>query len=102
MANLELQQEWERRVTAFLASGLSGAKWCEANSCKEHQLWYWVRKFREVGAEKAAPTQWLQLEAAESATSGLRIRVGPATVEVEQGFAPRLLVEVVRALSSLC
>lgn len=100
MVNLSLQQEWQKRVAEFQASGLSGAKWCQANDYKEHQLWYWVRKFRQAGTEKAEPTQWLRVETKESA--GLQVRVGLAVVQVKNGFDPELLLEVVRTLSALC
>ena len=45
---VELRQVWRKRVDAFHASGQSGAKWCTANEIKEHQLWYWVRQFRDA------------------------------------------------------
>ena len=100
MANLELQQEWAERVAEFQASGLSAAKWCKANGYKEHQLWYWVHKFRRADSEKAEPTRWLRLETKES--TGLQVQVGQAVVTVQHGFDPKLLAEIVRTLSSLC
>ena len=100
MLNLSLHQEWQGRVAEFQASGLSGAKWCEANGYREHQLWYWVHKFRHASAEKTAPTEWLQLETKE--TTGLQVQIGQAVVLVQHGFDPELLTEIVRTLSALC
>ena len=100
MANLELQQQWARRVAEFQDSGVSGAKWCQMHGYKEHQLWYWVHKFRRAGRKKTESTGWLQLETKE--TTLLQVKVGHAVVTVQHGFDPKLLTEIVRTVSALC
>ncbi|WP_425426566.1 IS66 family insertion sequence element accessory protein TnpA [Alicyclobacillus macrosporangiidus] len=34
----------------FRASRQTGAAWCAAHHVKEHQLWYWVSKFKAESA----------------------------------------------------
>jgi hypothetical protein len=105
MTRAEKRREWAARVEAFKCSGQSVAAWCEANNLKPYQLWYWLRKLRS--AEKPAlMSRWLPVEVrddgAGSGGDGLSVRVGQAVVEVEPGFNPSFLVEVVRTLSVLC
>ncbi len=107
----ELRELWRARVVDFRASGLTGAAWCAAHQVKEHQLWYWVGKFKAdtdhdgrqrdhaeprfipVRAEKSAP---------EVTEMPLSVRVGPAVIEVTPGYDTELLRDVVRTLASLC
>lgn len=39
------QAEWRARIEAYLASGLSGSRFCQANDLIYHQFVYWRRKF---------------------------------------------------------
>lgn len=96
MPNTELRREWEARVTEFRASGMSATKWSEAKGLKVHQLWYWLAKFKQEPSECAG---WLQVKVAETArTNSLLVKVGQATIEVQSGFDPELLADVVTAI----
>lgn len=39
------QAEWQSRIDAYRASGLSGSGFCQANDLIYHQFVYWRRKF---------------------------------------------------------
>lgn len=42
--NLELQKEWEQRISDYKESGQSQAKWCEDNGVSYHQFGYWKKR----------------------------------------------------------
>lgn len=46
------QAEWQTRIDAYRASGLSGSRFCQANDLIYHQFVYWRKKFS--GAEPLA------------------------------------------------
>ena len=102
----ELRQKWEARIADFKASGQSGAAWCAANDIRPNQLWYWLKKLKFADNSTNTPTQWMSVELNDmdptNLGKGLLIKVGPAVIEVQPGFNPSLLKEVVQALVVLC
>ena len=107
MTKTELRKEWAERVAAFKASGQSATAWCATHDLKPHQLWYWLKKHKNVDTPTVTPSQWLSLEVGElyhndHQESALLVRVGQAIVEVKPGFNSSLLCDVVRTLATLC
>jgi len=108
MMKAELQQEWERRIAEYRASGQSAKEWCAAHNVTPRQLWYWLKKCRTGDEPRPAgsPVKWLPVEVSQAPCLGqeneLLIRVGPASIEVRPGFDPALLGEVIKVLMSLC
>ncbi|MQL53422.1 helix-turn-helix domain-containing protein [Desulfofundulus thermobenzoicus] len=108
MTKEELRKTWEERVAAFKASGQTASAWCAAHDLKPHQLFYWLRKYKNnASAPATAPSQWLTMEIdkqnPDSAQGdSLLIRLGQATIEVKAGFNPILLSDVVRILAGIC
>ncbi len=107
MTKLERQKEWDTRITEYQASGLSVQEWCSANNVKSHQLWYWLRKQKTIKeASLIQSNQWLPLEVSEYTSveqdNALVLRVGKTCIEVNPGFDPTLLSQVVRVLTALC
>lgn len=92
------QADWSELIKDYQASGLSAAAWCRENNLKPHQLHYRLDKAK--GKKKAAP-KWLPLESAKPETESIKIKIGPATIEVNPGFNPSLLAAVVRTLQSI-
>lgn len=104
MTRAERRREWEEKVAAYRASGQSVSAWCTANNVKPERLRYWLRKLEAADAPATVP-QWLSVEVsdvAEDPKVNLYVRVGQAVIEVQPGFDPALLREVVRSLSVLC
>lgn len=89
----------------FKASGQTATAWSAAQNLKVHQLRYWVQKFKSEDESPKDHTQWLSLEVGDVKTGkpqeALPVRVGKATVEVRPGFDPKLLLDVVKTLSTL-
>lgn len=106
MTKTELRKEWSARVAAYKASGQSASAWCAANNLQPRQLWYWLRKHKNIETPAVKPSQWLSVEVSElkpnSPQGTLLVRVGQATVEIRPGFNPVLLSDVVRILAELC
>ena len=90
---------WMERVAEFKRSGLSVPKWCAAQGVKDHQLRYWLKKLA-APAPAQTTVQWLPLEYYEPEPA-LIVKMGPAVIEVRDGFDPQLLIAVVKTLSAL-
>ncbi len=104
MTREERRQMWTQRVEAFLAGGQSTTEWCAQHDINPNQLRYWLRKLRDQEKEGTSP-QWLSVaidSGGQSPEGALRVRVGPAAIEVAAGYDPRLLKELVATLSELC
>ena len=98
----QLREIWRARVADFRASGQSGATWCAVHQIKEHQLWYWTRRFPvEVPSPSSSPN-FVPIEVKNEPSEPLLVRVGAVTIEVRPGYDPRLLREVVQALATPC
>lgn len=101
MANQEKQRLWNERIEAFLASGLSQAAWCREQGLRENQLGYWLRK-RSVAAAALTNKGWIRVHAAMPHKSGVSLRVGSITLEIESDFDGQVLTDVIRSVMALC
>ncbi|GIM48395.1 hypothetical protein DNHGIG_39440 [Collibacillus ludicampi] len=105
MSHAELRKEWEVRIAAFRASGQSASAWCRAHQLKLHQFRYWLRKIEHKEAAVTPSSKWISVEVdgqTDKSRNTLLVRVGQATVEIQSGFDPALLANVVRTLQTLC
>jgi len=102
------QREWMTRVTDYKASGLTMAAWCTSNHVTLEQLKYWTRKFKTVASMDtvSSTARFVPLSVTESVPSlisaSIVVRVGHASITLQQGFDPQLLREAVTALSETC
>lgn len=108
MAREEIRMKWESRVAAFRASGERATDWCKANQVNRRQLYAWMKKLDTslattfVKRATFLPVQ-VNPEARPEPSGCIRVRIGAAVIEVDAGFHPPLLREVVRALEDeLC
>lgn len=100
---LQVRREWEDRIVSFKASGQSAKTWCALNNVKLHQLRYRLGRVKTSKTDSLTPPMWVRAEAAEiSPGAGLLVKVGKAVVEVKTGFDPKLLLDVVLALTATC
>lgn len=115
MTREELRIIWEMRIKMFRESGQKAIHWCEANQVNRQQLYIWMKRidasatarmtFLPVHVNCESQPEPLSSEPLKLASSEtLRIRIGAAVIEVQAGFEPGLLREVVRALEvdSVC
>ena len=59
MTRVELQKEWETRVTAFRAIGQSTIEWCAYHNLRVGRLRYWLLKFNPMYTSTAMSPQWM-------------------------------------------
>jgi len=105
MSREEIRMKWEARVEAFRASGEKTTHWCKANQIDRRQLYTWIKKLDESPASSSVkqttfiPVQ-VTPEVKPAPCRSLRIQIGAVVIEVDAGFEPALLREVVRALGA--
>lgn len=106
MSKTEKRILWEKRVSAYKASGLTQMKWCEENDISIHQLGYWLKKFRSENLTETTSHKWLPIKVdhdesvPSSSNPSIVVSVGKAKIEVTSDFDPSLLANVVKALSN--
>jgi len=102
------RQFWADRIAAQKISGLSITDWCETHQINRRQFHYWIRNLekRSFPINETAPRgQWAKVHVdhhPETNESSVAVRVGLATIEINPGFNPSLLADVVRVLQTLC
>jgi transposase-like protein len=99
MTHTERRQQWKTRIEAYKASGLSSREFCRQYNITTRQLYYWLRK--ETLKEQTDNTvQWLSVSLSSkediAEDNFLTVKVGPAVIEVRQGFDEELLLHVVK------
>lgn len=98
------RQEADELAAEFEASGLTRREFCERRDVALNTLWRYVKRYREQAEESDARPRWVAVEIAApgSTGSGVSVLVGAGRrVDVERGFDPGTLRQVVVALESL-
>jgi len=103
----EAEREWARHVRAWRASGETASEYCEDRGLKLGSLRYWsTRLGRDLGPVEdesdgvGGGLRLARVEVGDGSVrgSGVRMRVGTITVELERGFDLVTLQQVVEAL----
>ncbi|THF81690.1 IS66 family insertion sequence element accessory protein TnpA [Cohnella fermenti] len=107
MAREEVRKKWEERVAAFRSSGEKATRWCKANQVDRRGLYTWMKRLSGSASPTRATSSTTFIKAIVTPEpkrhpSSLRIRIGAAIIEVEAGFNPALLRDVVQALETVC
>ena len=96
---------WTERVALFQSSGQSVAAGSTDQDVAEHQLRYWLRKTiaNQSQASPSKTSQWVALNPSEQqVSSGISMRIGSVRLDIERGFDPQVLTELVRTLTGSC
>ncbi|QNU66557.1 hypothetical protein EHE19_017150 [Ruminiclostridium herbifermentans] len=103
------RSKWISIVNEFNNSKLTQAEFSRKNDLDAKQLSSWVRKLKHNGLLNQETIQeWVALksqtpqEFGVNSPSTLNIKIGCATIEVQDGFNSSLLVQVVDTLRSIC
>jgi hypothetical protein len=102
MTDETLAAQWRERLANHADSGLTVNRWCVQHDIPAHRFFYWRRKLVRASAPvEGDPVDWFALPVgvASAARLPLTVRVGDAAIDVEPGFDPALLRDVVAALS---
>jgi len=102
------RQLWQDRINAYRASGLTLKAWCAANGCTIDQMKYWLYKSKEpnsstttISTDEPQKLRFVPLAVSADVEAPLLLRIGPAQIELRPGFDPRLLRDVVKALTEV-
>lgn len=105
MTKEEKRIEWKARFDSWKHSGLSVAEWCREEGIKDHQMYYWIHRFKDdsLVTEVHQDVQWLTVDLQNEPTGSLGdesifIHVGQLSVEVRTGANMALLSDVVHVL----
>lgn len=109
MTNKELRrQSWIMRIAAYKQSGETMRVWCDKEGVTLDQLKYWLKKLKSQTGESGSstPAAFVPLVCRETqpapTSAALRLQVGVVQIEVNAGFDPKLLGDVVAALKPSC
>ncbi|GEM_PF-816972 len=99
--------DWDDRLRAFKASGQNASQWCREHGIPVHQLRYRLRKEKEAHPTPVSNghSHWVALPSApdsNAVSSGVSLRIGSVDVNVERGFDPDVLSDVLRSLLEEC
>ena len=104
----ETPEHWRQHVEAFSYSGLTRNAYCQKNGIRVYQLDYWRKKFKNSNPSAIANDrkEWVPLQICEerpaNKSTGIQLRIDRFTVEIEPGFNPELLSQVLRIVGSAC
>lgn len=102
MVNRDRRILWEKRLAEYEASGQSPVAWCNENSIKKNQFYYWRRQLRGSQIKIERPTRWLSLNVEPTTvTDSIAVHIGQATVELNTGFNQDLFRVIVKILQTI-
>jgi len=107
--NIDYQKElaqkrryWKKHVETWRASGMLQAQYCRQHNLKVHCLVYWRKKFVR---RDQPPVPFVQLKLPEEfqmpRPAAIKIAVGNCRIEVEHGFDPDTLRQIIHTLGQL-
>lgn len=109
MSREEVRLHWRARIEEFRESGQTAAEWCKVHNLKVNQLRRWIHKFsKQSTVESTSPTiRWLSVTTESPTTTittgpTMTIHIGSASIEVQDGFNPILLKQIVHVLAESC
>lgn len=105
MKQVDTRQVWKARVVAYRASGQSASEWCVAQQLTTRQLWYWLRKFKNIEAAVTPPSRWVTVNVdkqPEQIETIMLVKVGSAAIEVRPDYNSALLSDIVKTLQAIC
>ncbi len=53
----QLKEQWQQRLQSWRKSGLSQAQWCNQNSVRQGQFWYWKKKLEGTPSSRKKESQ---------------------------------------------
>ena len=96
---------WKDHIETWKSGGLKQSEYCRRHQLKLHCFVYWKKKFRPVAEPGVSFVQVYPPQIFKSPTSyrlsPLRLLVGKYKIEVESGFDPATLKQLVVALGQL-
>jgi hypothetical protein len=103
MGSEKIRMKWETRIQAFRASGERATHWCKDNHINRRQLYTWLKRLDGTpSTSQVKPAIFIPVQVTSEMkavpSNRLRVRIGSVVIEVESGFEPALLRQVIHAL----
>lgn len=107
MTMAERRKYWKKQVKSWQASGMSMRAWSKEQGLSEKNLSRWKRKLTAEASgpeeEHQTPPGWHEVKCkapVRPAATGIKLEINEQIkIELEQGFDPKLLRDVVEALT---
>ena len=99
------KNDWCAIIAAYKTSGQSQTEWCRINNIALSNFRYWLQKEQKEATTPTETSEWLTLSVSEQEPNQnrhLTLQIGPVRIEVNPGFDPKQLSEVVKILIALC
>lgn len=90
-----------KQVESYRNSGMTARVWCEENQVSIHTLKYWIQKLNRQEKVHHNP-KWVSLVQEQTLSYSITIHIGSAALEVNSGFDPQLLAQVIKVLQATC
>lgn len=96
------RRNWRKHVRNWKESGLTQAEYCRRNGINRRSLFYWKKRVAQCDPEISFVEIALPPGCITPRSSVLRVLIGERyRIEIESGFDPGLLQQVVCALEGL-
>ena len=93
----EREEYWLNIIQQWEASNIGLERWCLENEYSFYKVRYYKRKF----TRKESARTFVEVDEESALDGKLVLRIGKTQIEVENGFNPRLLREVLQTLGGL-
>ena len=97
MNRRDKEKYWSGVLTNWKESGIGLGRWCKENDYPHYQARYWRRKLFPTKQKKT----FLEMQEHTPEEKEMYLCIGRTRIQVERGFDPELLREVVSALGGL-
>ena len=103
MTKEEQKKEWQAKIALYKASGKNQSMWCRENGVNLRNFNRWYNKLRRETSSTPTIQGWVPIQIAErSQEPSLTLEIGKVRLDVQEGFNPSLLAEVVKVLGTIC
>lgn len=110
MTDQEKRILWLKHIKGYRASKLTAIAWSEQNNVKVHMLRKWITRFNKENEISFKSKEWLPIEISndvketvkEISSSGIKINIGAASIEISSEFNTQTLKTVLEILSRTC
>ncbi|ABR46356.1 hypothetical protein Amet_0115 [Alkaliphilus metalliredigens QYMF] len=100
MKSSENKEKWQLHINSQLSSGQTQIQWCEEQGVKIHSFRYWKNRLQIKPEQAKESTGFVAIKPVTlQKVSKMRIRIGKATVEIDDDVDPILLTSVIRVLT---
>ena len=102
VALTEKRRIWQGHIEAFRASGMTRAAFCRLHGLKLHQFIYWKKRFNKSCSASVSLVEVKLPRVCAQPQASLRVVVGAGRrIEVDRGFDPVTLVQLIHTLERL-